>query len=258
MRKKRWNTTGIVVGLFVLVFLSVKLFTRSRLEERVAEKGEKEGCRIYYLLNIDGMKGLGHAAFLLVDEQGEGLFYSYNGMQYSLPECLLGKAGIGKMKSFALNREQTEQFLTAGDLEVSDTSECDNFDRALYRCISRGDYEQIRQEAEYYITVGDEYEELYARFYSAGDAKNSQAEQALQEFSKRDDIPLYQIYHHNCDTAARECIAAVDKEMEDYNQSGARLTPAANYKQMYRKLGKRWGAVNLGEDTWKEKLLWIL
>lgn len=102
----------------------------------MAEKGEKEGCRIYYLLNIDGMKGLGHAAFLLVDEQGEGLFYSYNGMQYSLPECLLGKAGIGKMKSFALNREQTEQFLTAGDLEVSDTSECDNFDRALYRCVS--------------------------------------------------------------------------------------------------------------------------
>lgn len=76
--------------------------------------------------------------------------------------------------------------------------------------------------------MGDEYEELYARFYSAGDTKNSQAEQALQEFSKRDDIPLYQIYHHNCDTTARECIAAVDKEMEDYNQSGARLTPAAN------------------------------
>ena len=52
---------------------------------------------LYYIVNADGMKGLGHSIVMLVDEDGCGTVFSFNRMQRSLGESLLGQSGVGKM-----------------------------------------------------------------------------------------------------------------------------------------------------------------
>ena len=121
-----------VVFLALIVIMVIKIISNTQYKERGITASEERTPAVYYLLNIDGMKGLGHSALLLVDSQGNGSLYSYNGMQYSLMECLMGKAGIGKMALYELTPECVAGFLETGDLEVAVESECDNYDRALY------------------------------------------------------------------------------------------------------------------------------
>ena len=94
MKKKK--IVIVILIIFLVVFMGRKLLNFQVNNSRCPIL-QDNSCIVYYLLNIDGMKGLGHASFMLVNEQGEGCFYSYNGMQYNLAECLMGKAGIGKM-----------------------------------------------------------------------------------------------------------------------------------------------------------------
>ena len=62
----------------------------------------------------------------LVDGDGFGKLYSYNGMQYSLFWCLTGKEGIGRMTEYTLDPSETEQFLRTGSLEAGSFEECDD------------------------------------------------------------------------------------------------------------------------------------
>lgn len=221
----------------ILLLLGIRVMMNLSIGSRSLEIKPSE-CVFYYLLNIDGMKGLGHSAFLLVDEQGEGVFYSYNGMQYSLSECLAGKAGVGKMKEFQLTAEEVAELLDTGNLQVSDVSECDNFDRILYRSISGEEYRQIQENIKIYIQVGEEFEQF-------GEVITEMAE-----------VPLYQIYHHNCDTVAREQIALVDTQVAEYNETRRKLTPARNYKGMCRYMDSLWGYGKIGSDSFVERVLW--
>ncbi len=248
----------VILGFLLLIILLIKMVITGMYNERSTETSSNEECAVYYLLNVDGMKGLGHSSFMLVDAKGNGTFYSYNGMQYSLAECLMGKAGVGKMKVFELDSEAVNSFLKNGDLIVSDASECDNFDRVLYKYISAKDYETIKKEVQCYITTGDEFERLYADVHESVGEEKLQAEVRLQEFCEQENTPKYQIYRHNCDTVARTCIEIVDENMEKYNESKERLIPSMNYKSMYSYLGKDWGAKKLGEDSVMETLLWYL
>lgn len=224
--------------------------------------------RVCYLLNVDGMKGLGHSALLLLDENGEGKLFSYNGMEYNLFQCLLGKKGMGRMKEFSLDADTLREFLETGELPAGEYEECSNFDRALWREISREEYDVVTEKALHYIEAEEEYGKLCEELYAlerdaapgegasqAAEASLEEARQRLEEFRAREDTPLYQIYTHNCDTAAREMIAAVDGDMAAYNASEARLTPKGNYKNMCRKLGGPWKFCSLEEDTWVERLL---
>ncbi len=215
--------------IFLLAVLLLVLWDAPFQERRIEKL--QNSCAVYYLLNIDGMKGLGHAALLLQDEQGNGLLYSYNGMQYSLLECLIGKEGIGKMKVFALSADEICEFLSTGDLKVEDTAECDNFDRVLYRCISREDYEAVQKGTVKYMEAGAEFERLYAAAYDS-------AGEELEAFLEQEDLPRYQIYTHNCDTVARELIAQIDEEMRQYNSESKRLTPTGNYIGMTHALSR--------------------
>lgn len=54
-----------------------------RLTVRDTALGAEE-CMLYYIVNVDGMKGLGHSILMLVDQEGCGTVYSFNGMQRSL------------------------------------------------------------------------------------------------------------------------------------------------------------------------------
>lgn len=181
MNKNKKIFIGFI--LFIILILFVKIIITTQYKERPSTiiSTEKEHT-VYYLLNIDGMKGLGHSALMLVDDQGSGFFYSYNGMQYSLMECLVGKAGIGKMKLFELTSDEVKDFLSTGDLEVSDVTECDNFDRLSYKYISAKEYNSIKNELDYYITIGDKYEQLYAAAFNSEGEEKQNAEKILQEF----------------------------------------------------------------------------
>lgn len=249
MKKRKLYVVFVAICISVLILLWDKPF------EECNAIDTSGSCAVYYLLNIDGMKGLGHTALMLTDEQGEGLIYSYNGMQYSLTECLLGKAGIGKMKVFPLGSEEVSEFLTTGDLQVEDTSECDNFDRMLYRYVSREEYEQIQENATKYIETGSIFETLYADFYNAEGEERSAAEEKLNDFLSQKEVPKYQIYVHNCDTVARELIAAIDEEMDLYN-SNEKLTPTGNFIGMCSEFSEKWGYRIMGIDTLIEKIFW--
>lgn len=187
MRKIRlWHVPGLCVTVCLGIFLLRFLWLEVPMREPRKEPGRD--CRAYYLLNIDGMKGLGHAALLLVDEKGEGL-------------------------------------LLTGDLPSEEYEECRNFDRALWRYLSGEEYEKILQGTEAYLEPPGA------------------------------DTPLYQIYAHNCDTAARELIGLADRDMDRYNRGRTRLTPGGNYKRMCRELGSAWGFTFLGEDTLWERAI---
>lgn len=216
----------------------------SKPTERTADTHMGTVGRVYYLLNIDGMKGLGHSALLLQDSEGQAQVFSYNGMQYNFRECLLGKSGIGKMKQFQLNAEELKQLLETGDLQADKYEECDNFDRALYCDITQEQYATIMEEIRHYIEVGDTFEQLYMI-----------DKIELESFLNQKDIPKYQIYTHNCDTVAREILALISKEVEEYNADFRKLTPGGNYKEMCKVLGNDWGVIKLGEDSVWENIL---
>lgn len=233
------------------------MITRSKTAYRECRSLD-EPCGIYYLLNVDGMKGLGHSALMLTDEQGEGRIFSYNGMQYNLFQCLLGKRGVGKMKEFLLDREGVKELLRTGDLPAGEYEECSNFDRILWREISREQYDKVVQAAAVYTETGEAYEELYVSFYEASGEETEKIRQEIEAYTQREGIPLYQIYTHNCDTAARELMGEIDEEVSGYNESEVKLTPNGNYRNMCRKLGDTWGFRHLGEDTFIETVLHYL
>ena len=211
--KAKYIFVFLVIICFVIAFWDVPFESRK-------PKSADGACAVYYLLNIDGMKGLGHTAFMLKDENGNGQIFSYNGMQHSLLECLAGKAGVGKMKNFSLNSEEVNAFLHTGNLQVEDTSECDNFDRILYRYISKEEFEQIQKEAGKYITTGTEYETLYAAVFHATGEEKMLAEERLNEFQNQE------------------------------------LTPTDNYIRMCNVVGEEWGYQIIGEDTLIERVFW--
>ena len=222
-KKKGRKIFGIIL-ILLLVFAGYRLVTRSGMNGKECRIAEDEECEIYYLLNIDGMKGLGHSALMLVDEAGEGRIFSYNGMQYNLFQCLLGKKGIGKMKEFVLDESCVTELLDTGKLPAGEYEECSDFDRALWRGISREQYEQILQAVELYIKAEEEYMRLCEALYQYSGEESEEIQRQIDDFLAREDTPLYQIYTHNCDTAARELMGEIDEEVRAYNQSDKKLS----------------------------------
>lgn len=240
----RWIGLGLgVLLLIVFVIIIRNLFSKS-IERNANVQDKSLPCKVYYALNIDGMKGLGHTALLLQDETGSMQIFSYNGMQNTLIECLMGKAGIGKMKQFTLDSTAVDKFWKTGDLQAEQFEECDNFDRVAYCAISEKEYETILLGIQQYIAAGDEFERLYAI-----DIEKAEA------FSVGEDIPKYQIYTNNCDTVARKLLALISPEIAGYNDSVRVQTPGYSFKQMCRILGDDWGIMKLGEDSLTENML---
>ena len=224
-------------------------------QNTVGEEGER---RICYLLNIDGMGGLGHVAFMLEDTDGSGILYSYNGMQYDLKACLLGKEGVGKMKVFELDADDVAELYKMGIVNVSDVSECDDFDRIIYRSITEEEFVKVEESVQEYIAAGDRYEELFAIMANADITDKANARAELDAYASRDDLPKYNIYKHNCDTVARIVIAGIDDGMAGFNENNSRLIPSNNCRKMSKVLKNGWNKAMLGEDTLKERILWFI
>lgn len=217
----------------------------------------EEDCMLYYLVNADGMKGLGHSIVMLVDGEGRGTVFSFNGMQRTLGECLLGKSGVGKMSVGTMTREETEAFLQTGNLELDADQLSDNYDMALYRPVTEEEYDIIAAQAVPYLAAGEQFEALYAEWFMEDGERKEELGQALEQMGQDENLPLYQIYTNNCDHAARILIASVDIDMQDYIRHGRCMTPNGNLKA-FGKEAKDWGVMTLGEQTWREKVLMFL
>lgn len=216
---------------------------------------EAEECMLYYIVNVDGMKGLGHSILMLVDQEGCGTVYSFNGMQRSLGESLLGLSGVGKMSVGVMTAQETEVFLRTGDLQLDGDQLTDNYDVALYRPISSEEYRIIAEQAAPYWEAQEQFAELYERWaYEQDEGKKAEYEQALKQLGREESLPLYRLYTYNCDDAARGMAASVDLNMREYTRDYRRMTPNGNLKA-FGKMAEDWGVMTLGRQSLAERIL---
>lgn len=245
-----FGVTGIV-GIWLLLCASMRLTVR--------EPSFAEGdCRVYYIVNADGMKGLGHSILLLVNEQGIGTVFSFNGMQCSLGESLLGKSGIGKMSTGTMTAEETKAFLQTGDLELDGDQLTDNYDMALYRPITAEAYQVILEQTIPYFDAEHQFDVLYEKWAMEEDTgRRAEYERALEQMGQDQSLPRYQIYTNNCDHVVRTLISAVDSTMQEYMRHARHMTPNGNLKAFGVK-AKDWGVMMLGTQSFWEKVLMFL
>ena len=229
-----------------------------RFTPRGASPAEGD-CILYYIVNADGMKGLGHSIVLLVDEEGCGTILSFNGMQRTLGESLMGKSGVGRLSMGTMTEEETDHFLQTGDLALEEDQLTDNYDAALYRPVTEEEYCAILEQTAPYIAAQEQFMTSYEKWAMEEDAgKKAEYGQLLEQMGQDESLPLYQIYTNNCDDAARILISAADPSMADYIQHSRRMTPNGNLKAFGRQAGN-WGAVLLGEQTlWERFLLFFV
>lgn len=239
-----------VIVLYLILCMSMRLPIR----EAQRKTGE---CTMYYVVNSDGMKGLGHSILVLENEEGYGTVLSFNGMQRTLSQALLGKAGVGKMSMGQMDAGQMQEFLKTGNLELEGDQLRDNYDLALYQNITTEEYEAVLQAAEIYIKTGDEYGELYVRYLYADESCKEKYRRQLEEMGKDDSLPLYRLYTNNCDHVARLLIACADKDMIRYNERTHRITPNGNLKA-FGMSAEAWGVMELGDNSFGEKVLQFL
>lgn len=246
MRKDRKKIkNAIKYSMFVLLSIYLTICFSMRLSVRETTIAI-EDCMLYYIVNIDGMKGLGHSVVLLVDEDGSGTVISFNGMQCTLIECLLGKSGVGKMSIATMTKAETALFLETGNLNLDKDQLADNYDIALYRPITVEEYDTVLEQTAPYLAA-EEQLEIDVR-------KKEGYQQDLECLGQDTSLPLYQIYTNNCDHVARILIGSVDLEMEAYSQRTEHITPNGNLKAFGRK-AQNWGVMMLGTQSIQEKLL---
>lgn len=219
--------------------------------------GEEE-CMLYYMVNADGMKGLGHSILMVVDEEGCGTVLSFNGMQRSLLESLMGKSGIGKLSMGTMDAEKTETFLLSGSLDLDGDQLADHYDMALYRPITREDYESVLAQAEPYRKAEERFTDLYQKWVMEEDATGKEKYyQAMEQMGADEKLPLYQIYTNNCDHAARIMASSIDQDLLDYTYDAWRMTPNGNLKA-FGKRAENWGVMTLGEQGLRERIFLFL
>lgn len=255
--KNRFFSSVVKYSAAILIAAYLCLCVSMRLTVRDTSYPEGD-CMLYYMVNVDGMKGLGHSILLLVDEEGCGTVFSFNGMQRSLGECLLGKSGIGKLSTGTMTAEEATAFLQSGNLHLDGDQLTDHYDVALYRPITSEDQKAVLEQAALYLAAEEAFTALYQKWAEENDAvRKEEFAQALEQMGEDKSLPLYQIYTHNCDHAAREMAAAVDQDLREYTDYAWRMTPNGNLKAFAGK-GKKWGVMTMGEQTLREKVFLFL
>lgn len=244
----------IQVGLTILLVCYLFLCFRLRLPERTVSQ-DGGPCGLYYLVNVDGMKGLGHSLLMLTDAQGNGTVLSFNGMQGTLWEALLGGAGVGKLGVGSLDEESVTAFLRTGDLNLDGDQFQDNYDLALYRSITEEEFQAVLDGAIPYLETGEKFEALYALYAASTDpVERAEYEKEMEQMSRNSSLPLYRLYTNNCDHVARLLAGIVDEDLAMYNEKTSRLTPNGNFKAFGRST-ENWGVLHIGKTTLWERAL---
>lgn len=241
-----------VLLLFCVFYLVCALYYQLRATDTSPQDGSP---MLYYILNVDGMKGLGHSALFITNENGAGKYYSYNGMQYNLWQSLLGNAGVGYLYTAELSPEETKDFLENGNIYDGLSGETENYDWAACRMVTAQQSAQIQEASQIYIDTANQFQTLLGSLAAETDTiQQERLELQLEEFCSSG-VPLYQIYKNNCDDTTRLLIAQADQTMGLFNQTTKKLTPCGTFKSFLKQNGSGWGVVKLGSDTWKEKIL---
>lgn len=250
---KKWkHFLRVILPAMLVCYLVLCLL--QRLPERPASEGEGS-CALYYVVNVDGMKGLGHSLLLLTDAQGNGIVLSFNGMQRTLGEALIGRAGVGKLGVGTLDAEGVASFLETGNLNLGGDQFEDNYDLTLYRFITEEEYQAVLDATIPYLEAGDAYEALYALAAGSIDSEEKAGYEAEMERMGQDSsLPLYRLYANNCDHVARLLAGAVDEPLASYNEKARRLTPNGNFKA-FGQFAPGWGVLHMGETTFWERFL---
>lgn len=259
MRSCIRKRTKDLIKYGVAVLLAVYLCLCFSMHLSVQESSfTEEGCMLYYIVNTDGMKGLGHSIVMIVDEEGRGTVLSFNGMQRSLWESLLGKSGIGKMSIGTMTAEETEEFLQTGNLHMDGDQLTDNYDMALYRQITAEDYRVILEQTSPYLAAEEQFVALYEKWAMEEDnGKKAEYKQELEQMGQEDGLPVYRIYTNNCDHVARLLAASVDSELQEYTYHSWRMTPNGNWKA-FGSEAENWGVMTLGKQSLPERILMFL
>lgn len=184
------------------------------LDGREAEEADYS---IYYLNNMDGAKGLGHSAILLVDEDGQGDFYSYMGGGNDIWQTITQWTG-GYIAHKQLNNTEVNNLLATGDIWIemqNKKKNFDNYDRALVNEIAESDYVKIIEKANDYCN----------------------------------NPPNYQMFGYNCDSFAVELISIVTPDIKM-----PELMPNNSF-YMRGKEWKDWELISIGKSSITERLL---
>lgn len=255
MKKRTGKPIKYGIIILLSLYLAICFSMRLSVRETAWEAGE---CMLYYIVNADGMKGLGHSIVMLVDEEGCGTVISYNGMQRSLTESLLGKSGVGKMSIGTMHADETEAFLQSGDLHLDGDQLTDNYDVALYRPITAAEYCVILEQTKPYLEAQERFTVLYEKWAMEENAsQKTEYEQELVQTGRGDDLPVYQIYTNNCDHVARLLMSSVDMELRDFMRHTWHMTPNGNIKALGAK-AQSWGVMTLGSQSLLERILMFL
>ncbi|MDE6621603.1 MAG: hypothetical protein K2K74_14195 [Lachnospiraceae bacterium] len=254
---KKETIARIKYGLLILLTVYAAVCFSMRLTVRETAL-TAEDCMLYYIVNTDGMKGLGHSIVMLVDEEGCGTVCSYNGMQRSLRESLLGKSGVGKMSIGSMTADETDAFLQSGNLHLDGDQLTDNYDVALYRPITADAYDTVLEQTAPYLAAEEQFAALYEKWAMEENTdKKAEYKQELEQMGQGDSQPVYQIYTNNCDHVARRLASSVDSELKDYTDHTWRMTPNGNVKAFGIK-AESWGIMTLGEQSLSERILMFL
>lgn len=253
----RFGVYAIKYCVFIMALSYICLCLSMRLTVRETLYAEEE-CMLYYMVNTDGMNGLGHSILMVVDGEGCGTVLSFNGMQKTLSESLMGKRGVGKLSVGTMDAEETKAFLLSGDLSLKGDQLADNYDMALYRPITREEYRIVLEQALPYKEAEEGFTVLYGKWVTEEDTvEKAVYHQALEQMAEDESLPLYQIYTNNCDHAARIIASSVDQDLSDYTYDAWRMTPNGNLKAFGKK-AEKWGVMELGEQTLAERVLMFL
>lgn len=233
----------IIIGLIIyLVCCVLNGFKKSEYPEDVSDT-----YAVYYLVNADGMKGLGHSIVLLTgpdnQENTSCLVYSFNGMEKNLQQSLMGEAGVGCLSIVQLTQDEATAFLKDGNLNAGIDQLNANYDLAVYKEIEYEEYMKIAERAAVYTQLTDEYHRL----------EEMQDKEGIDVLKSQNEELLYRIYSHNCDTVARELLEMVDQDVCIFDETDHYRTPLANIKAFSRKMDE-WSAITIGEQTLKEKM----
>ncbi|MDE7273019.1 MAG: hypothetical protein K2N95_08150 [Lachnospiraceae bacterium] len=254
---KKETMAKMKYGLLMLMAVYAAVCFSMRLSVRETALAAND-CMLYYIVNADGMKGLGHSIVMLVDGEGCGTVLSYNGMQRSLKESLLGKSGVGKMSIGAMTADETDAFLQSGNLQLDGDQLTDNYDVALYRPITAEEYYIVIGQAAPYLAAEEQFAILYEKWAMEEDTdKKAEYRQALERIGQGDGHPVYQIYTNNCDHVARLLASSVDSELKNYTEHTWRMTPNGNVKA-FGVRAENWGIMTLGEQSLSERALMFL
>lgn len=172
---------------------------------------------VHYLLNIDGAKTFGHAAMLIVNQEGEGLFYSYMASD-SLWKVIGGVKSKSVMAELYGTAEDVQNLLRTGNVNFTTDTYIvdDNYDRTISKGVNFNDVIEL-------LGVANSFKGK-----------------------------PYDTYNNNCGTFVMDALSKIDSTMRNEERYSF---PNVQYVNMINSIQETWDISSIGSDTTKESIV---